>query len=64
MIGVVAWRLNVILQRDPQKDKLDFTRLVVIVLLRNGVRSEIARALKSGQQIASKLLDKTSLLIA
>ena len=46
MICEAAWQLYVIIQRDPQK--------VVVELLRNAVRPETARALKSDLQIANK----------
>ena len=53
-ICIVGWRLQVILQCDPQKDHLDFIRSVEIGLLRNPVRPETARTPKSGQQINCK----------
>ena len=46
MIRVTAWQLHVIFQSDPRKDQLNFTRSVMIKLLRNAVRPETARALK------------------
>ena len=45
MVCIAAWRLQVILQRDPQKDQLNFTRSILIGLLRNAVRLETARDL-------------------
>ena len=54
MICIAACRLHVILQRDPQTDYLDFTRSVVIELLKNAVRSETARGLKSGRPVANQ----------
>ena len=51
---VAAWQLHVILQRDPQKDQSDFLRSVMIEFLRNVVRPETSRALKSGQRITNE----------
>ena len=54
MIRVAAWQLYVILRRHSKKDQSDFTRYVMIELLRNALRPETARALKSGQRIANQ----------
>ena len=50
MIRKAAWQLHVILQNDSQKDQSDFTRSVVIELVKSAVRLETARAHKSGQR--------------
>ena len=54
MIRVAAWQLYVILQHDPKNDNSDFTKSVTIELLRNMVRPETARALKTGRRITNQ----------